>query len=214
MVPDAARNEEGAARQAGHAVVFGAIDGRLHGAVHLVDELRPDAGQAVARLRELGLRVVMLTGDHRGPAMEVAQQLGIEEVHAELLPEDKIRIVQQLKAQGRRVCFVGDGINDAPALAEAHVGVAVAAGSEAAIETADVLLMNNDLGSLATTIQASRRSQGVILFNFAGTLVVDLIGVALAAFGLLGPLAAAFVHVGSELVFVANSARLFAGSSQ
>jgi heavy metal translocating P-type ATPase len=210
----AARQEEDAARRMGHAVVFGAIDGELRGAVHLADEVRPDARQAVARLRDLGLRLVMLTGDHPGPAQEVATQLGIQEVHAELLPEDKIRIVQQLKSQGRRVCFVGDGINDAPALAEAHVGVAVAAGSEAAIETADVLLMNNDLGSLATTIQASRRSQGVILFNFAGTLVVDLIGVALAAFGFLGPLAAAFVHVGSELVFVANSARLFAGSTQ
>ncbi|MHB1260146.1 MAG: heavy metal translocating P-type ATPase [Thermoplasmatota archaeon] len=213
-VPPSAAAEEQDAQRLGHVVVFGAIGGQLRGAIHLVDEVRPEARQAVQRLKELGLRTIMLTGDKEGPAREVATQVGIDEVHAQLLPEDKIRIVQRLKAEGRRVCFVGDGINDAPALAESHVGVAVAAGSEAAMETADVLLMNNDLGALADTIKASRRSQRVILFNFAGTMVVDLVGVALAAFGFLGPLLAAFVHVGSELVFVANSARLFAGSSK
>lgn len=210
-VPPRAGDEERKAQASGHVLVFGSIAGQLQGAIHLADEVRPEAAQAIERLRALGLRLVMLTGDREGPAREVARKVGIEDVRFDLLPEDKIRIVQELKAEGRRVCFVGDGINDAPALAESDVGVAVASGSEAAIETADVLLMNSDLNGLVETIRSSRRSQAVILFNFGGTIAVDLVGIGLAAFGLLGPLLAAFVHVGSELVFIANSARLFAG---
>ena len=152
----------------------------------------------------------MLTGDGKASASEVAARLGIDEVHSELLPEDKLRIVQTLKRQGRRVLFVGDGINDAPALAEAHVGAALQSGTEAAMETADVVLMTNDLSGLGDALFESRRSQRVILFNFGGTLVVDFIGIGLAASGLIGPLASAIVHVGSELFFILNSARLFA----
>ncbi|MHB8632713.1 MAG: heavy metal translocating P-type ATPase [Thermoplasmatota archaeon] len=213
-VPVGADEEEQKAARLGHALVFGSVGGQLQGALHLVDEVRPEAAESMRELRELGLTLVMLTGDREAPAREVGAKLGIADVRADLLPEDKIRIVQQLQAQGRRVCFVGDGINDAPALAEAHVGVAVASGSEAAMETADVVLMNSDLRGLVQTIRSSRRSQAVILFNFGGTLAVDLVGVALAAFGLLGPLVAAMVHVGSELVFIANSARLFTGTAR
>ncbi|MFA5943514.1 MAG: HAD-IC family P-type ATPase, partial [Candidatus Thermoplasmatota archaeon] len=208
--PPTVQAEERRAEADGHVLVFAAIGGELHGAIHLADELRPESAQVVSKLRSLGLQIIMLTGDRQAPAREVAKLVGIDDVRSELKPEDKIRIVEELKAQGRRVCVVGDGINDAPALAAAHVGVAVASGSEAAMETADVLLMTSDLGGLVRAIQDSRRSQRVILFNFGGTLIVDFIGIGLAAFGFLGPLLAAIVHVGSELVFVANSARLFA----
>jgi Cd2+/Zn2+-exporting ATPase/Cu+-exporting ATPase len=194
----------------GRIVVLGAIGGALAGAIVLTDELRPEAAVSLGRMRAAGLRLVMLTGDREKPAHEIARRLGIGEVHAQLLPEDKLRLVQGLKAEGRRVCFVGDGINDAPAIAEADVGAALRSGAEAALETADILLMNNDLSRLADALGESRRAQGVILFNFGGTMAVDLVGIMLAALGFLGPLAAAFVHVGSELAFILNSARLFA----
>lgn len=208
LPPAAARVVEDALAT-GRIVVYAAVDGRAVGALVLADEVRAEARASIQRLQADGLRVLMLTGDREAPAREVARQLGITEVRAELLPEDKIRIVQELKREGRRVCFVGDGINDAPALAEADVGVALQSGTEAAAEIADMLLMTNDLGRLADAIHESRRSQRVIMFNFAGTMAIDLVGIALASLGLLGPLLAALVHVGSELAFILNSARLF-----
>lgn len=208
-VPAVARQFETDETARGRIVVHAALDGVLGGAMVLADELRPEAAEALARLRAEGLRLVMLTGDRAASARDVAARLGIDEVHADLLPEDKLRIVQELERSGRRVCFVGDGINDAPALVEAHVGAALQSGTDVAMETADVLLMTNDLSRLGEALRDSRRSQRVILFNFGGTLAVDFIGIGLAAFGLLGPLLSAIVHVGSELVFILNSARLF-----
>ncbi len=210
-IPDGLRRLADEEHEQGRMVVYGAVGEALAGAIVLTDEIRSEAAASLASMRAQGLRLVMLTGDRRRPASDVAARLGIDEVHAELLPEDKIRIVRELKRSGRRVCFVGDGINDAPAIAEADVGVALQSGTEAAMETADVLLMTNDLGRLAEALADCRRTQRVILFNFGGTMVVDLAGIALAAAGLLGPLLAAIVHVGSELAFILNSARLFAG---
>lgn len=212
VIPDAARLVFDDERTRGRIVVYGAVGGVLAGAIVLADELRPEARQSLARMRADGLRLVMLTGDARASAEDIARRLGIDEVHAELLPEDKVAIVRKLEGDGRRVCFVGDGINDAPALAGAHVGAALQSGTEVAIETADVLLMTNDLGRLGEALHESRRTQRVIVFNFIGTLAVDFVGLGLAAFGLLGPLLSAIIHVGSELVFILNSARLFAGS--
>ena len=179
------------------------------GLILLSDRLRGEAKGAIERLHARGAQVVMLTGDHEGPAQEVAARLGIREVRANLLPEDKVRVVKELRAAGRVVCMVGDGINDAPALLEADVGVAVAVGSEVALESADVLLMTNDLHRLVSALEDSRQAQRVILFNFGGTVVVVFVGLGLAAFGLLGPIGAALVHVGRELAFILNSARLF-----
>jgi heavy metal translocating P-type ATPase len=199
---------------AGRIVALVAAGGRLLGALVVTDELRPQAAPTVRRLREAGHRVIMLTGDREGPAREAGRKLGIDDVRADLLPEDKIRIVRDLQASGRRVCFVGDGINDAPALAEADVGVAMQSGTEAAMETADAQLMTNDLSRLADALEESRRAQRVILFNLGGTMVVDGVGIVLAAIGLLGPLLAALVHVASELAFILNSARLFAAAER
>jgi heavy metal translocating P-type ATPase len=189
-------------------LVLVAVDGAFVGALELRDELRPSAREAVRSLERDGLRVVMLTGDREASAARVARELGIEH-RAQLLPDDKIRIVEEMRRGGRRVCFVGDGINDAPALAAADVGVAMRSGSEAAIETADATLMGDDLTLLPQLVRDAKRAQRTILFNFAGTLVVDGAGLALATVGLLGPVLAACVHVGSELVFILNSARLF-----
>jgi Cd2+/Zn2+-exporting ATPase/Cu+-exporting ATPase len=203
----AKRIEDGGA--VGRIPVLVARDGAPLGLILLSDRLRGEAKGAIERLHARGAQVVMLTGDHEGPAQEVAARLGIRDVRANLLPEDKVRVVKELRAAGRVVCMVGDGINDAPALLEADVGVAVAVGSEVALESADVLLMTNDLNRLVSALEDSRQAQRVILFNFGGTVVVDFVGMGLAAFGVLGPIGAALVHVGSELAFILNSARLF-----
>jgi len=188
--------------------VFVARDGRLLGAVAIADTVRPEGQRAVAALGRLGIRTILLTGDTRPVAEAVARSLGIREVEADLLPEDKLERVKALVAAGRTVAMVGDGVNDAPALTAASVGVGMGSGTDVARESADVVLLGNDLLRFVETLAVARRTRGIIWQNFAGTLVVDALGVGLAAFGLLGPLLAAFIHVASELAFLLNSARL------
>jgi Cd2+/Zn2+-exporting ATPase/Cu+-exporting ATPase len=185
-------------------------NGRLLGSLHIEDALRPEAVQAVAALRGMGLRTVLLTGDVEGIAQAVGRQLGMDEVYAELLPDEKVARIKAIRATGCRVAMVGDGINDAPALTEATVGVAMGSGTDVARESADVVLLGNDLARFVETLQVARRCRRIIWFNFAGTLLVDSLGMGLAAFGMLNPLFAAFIHVSSELAFILNSARLLA----
>jgi Cd2+/Zn2+-exporting ATPase/Cu+-exporting ATPase len=149
-----------------------------------------------------------LTGDARPVAESVAHELGIPVVEAQLLPEEKLARIRELVATGHLVAMVGDGINDAPALAQASVGVAMGSGTDVARESADVVLLGNDLARFAQTLVIARRTRRIIWQNFGGTLLVDGVGIALAAVGVLGPLLAAFIHVASELTFILNSARL------
>jgi heavy metal translocating P-type ATPase len=189
--------------------------GNLLGVIRISDVLRPEAGAAVRRLRGMGLRTVLLTGDRRGIADVVGTSLGVDEIGAELLPEEKLRRIRDLRGRGRRVAMIGDGINDVPALVEADVGVAMGSGTDLAREMAPVTLIGNDLSKFAEGVEVARRCRRIILANFIGTLVVDGIGMALGACGFLAPLAAAAIHVSSELAFILNSARLLPkGSSR
>jgi heavy metal translocating P-type ATPase len=191
--------------------VWIARDRKLLGVISVSDSIRPSAQRAVAQLRELGLRTLLLTGDREQPARIIARQLRVDEVKSGLLPEQKLTIIQDLIAQGHRVAMIGDGINDAPALAQATVGVAMGSGTDVARESADILLLGNDLSRFVDTLSLARRCRRIIMTNFAGTLLVDGIGVGLAALGFLNPLLAAFIHVSSELAFILNSARLLPG---
>jgi Cd2+/Zn2+-exporting ATPase/Cu+-exporting ATPase len=189
-------------------------NGRLLGALHIEDVVRPEAGQAVAALRRMGLRTILLTGDVAAIGHAVGKQLGLDEVRAELLPDEKVAKIKALLAAGKKVAMVGDGINDAPALTEATVGVAMGSGTDVARESGDVVLLGNDLMKFVETLQVARRCRRIIWFNFGGTLLVDSVGVGLAAFGMLNPLFAAFIHVSSELAFILNSARLLAAATR
>ncbi len=189
-------------------VVFVAQDGKLQGSMTVADAIRPEAPDAMDDLRSMGIRTVVLTGDARRVAEVVGRELGADAVQAELLPDDKVAAVDRLAAGGRIVVMVGDGVNDAPALAHAAVGVAMGSGTDVARESADIVLLGNDLGKFVETVRIARRARGIIRFNFAGTLAVDVLGVGLAAFGYLNPLLAAFIHVASEMTFILNSARL------
>ena len=182
--------------------------GRMLGSLEVADRLRPEAIAAVAALHALGLRTILLTGDARPIAHAIARELGIDEVEAELLPQEKLERIKALTAKGRKVAMVGDGVNDAPALMQANVGIAMGSGTDVARESANIMLLGNDLLRFVETLKIARRCHKIIMANFTGTIVVDAIGVGLAAFGILNPLFAAFIHVTSELAFILNSARL------
>ena len=188
--------------------IFVARGGRFLGTLQIADTLRPEAKDAIQSLKSMRLRTVLLTGDAKTVAEEVGQKLGVDEIVSDLLPEGKLRYVKLLTEKGHKSAMVGDGVNDAPALMQASVGVAMGSGTDVARESADVVLIGNDLSKLVETLQTARRCRRTIMQNFIGTLVVDSIGVGLAAFGFLNPLLAAFIHVSSEMAFILNSARL------
>jgi heavy metal translocating P-type ATPase len=188
--------------------VLVARGGHYCGSILVTDQLRPSSSPAVKALTNMGIKVVLLTGDAKAVAEAIGDQLGIIQVYAELLPEQKTAFIADQVKKGRTVAMLGDGINDAPALSEATVGVAMGAGTDVARESADVVLIGNDLMKFVETVRIARNCRRIIFQNFYGTLIVDTIGIGLAAVGLLNPLLAAFIHVASELTFILNSTRL------
>jgi len=185
-----------------------AADGRALGAIRIADVLRPEAAAAVTEMRNLGIRTVLLTGDKKEIAEATAKELGVDHVESELLPDQKVARVRELRSEGSIVAMVGDGVNDAPALMESNVGVAMGSGADVARESATVVLLGDDLLRFAEVLKIARRCRAIIVANFVGTLGVDGVGVLLAALGLLNPVLAAIIHVSSELLFILNSARL------
>lgn len=177
----------------GSTPIYVAVDGRLIGVICLADEARPESKAAVRKFQELGLELVMLTGDQQSSAEAVAVKTGIAKFHAGVLPEEKAEIVKQYQAQGARVGMIGDGINDAPALAQADVGIAMGSGSDVAMETSDVVLMKNDLRHVSDALMLSRATLRNIRQNLFWAFGYNVIGIPIAA-GLLVPLGGPALH--------------------
>ena len=196
-----------AAEQKASEVIV-ASGGRFLGSIHILDIPRKEAAAAMREFKKMRCRTVLLTGDRKEIGEAIAKELGVDEVRTQLLPEEKVEWVRDLRLGSNYVVMLGDGVNDAPALLEADVGVAMGSGTDVARESADVVLLGNDLLRFAEVLKIARRCRNIIYANFAGTLLVDGAGVLLAALGMLNPVFAALIHVSSELIFIGNSARL------
>ena len=202
---------DGAREGGGRTPVHVAVDGRLAGVIFIADTLRPSAKEALIALKSSGVkRVVMLTGDNAATAQVVAAALGIDEVHADLMPEDKVAVIAELQRQGHRVAMVGDGVNDAPALAKADVGIAMGGGgTQAALEAADIALMTDDLNKIVAARAIARRAYRTVQENlFVGVGVVHVLGIVAALLGWIGPIQAAILHLGPDILVFVNSVKL------
>ena len=184
-------------------------DRTLVGALNVSDVPRKEAREAVSALKELGCRVILMTGDSGATAKAIGDTLRVDESFGNMLPHKKLEKIRALKTGTRGVAMIGDGVNDAPALVEATVGIAMGSGTDVALESAGMVLMTNNLLKIVQAVKISRRCLQIIMVNFWGTIVVDVVGMLLAFLGHLTPLYAAMIHVTSELIFILNSARLF-----
>lgn len=196
------------AESAGQTVVLVAVDGSVCGALAVADAVKDTAAQAVAALHERGMRTVLLTGDNATAAAEVAAQVGIEEVIAEVLPEGKVDVIEQLRERGRVVAMVGDGINDGPALVSADLGLAIGRGTDVAIAAADVILVRDDLRSVPQALDLARATMRTIRVNLGWAFGYNVAAIPIAAAGLLNPLIAGAAMAFSSFFVVSNSLRL------
>ncbi len=195
--------------QEGKTVMFVAVNGRAAGIIAVADTLKQHSIEAIHQLHKLNIETVMITGDNVRTAAAIAKQVGIDRVLAEVLPQDKANEVKKLQAQGKKVAMVGDGVNDAPALAQANIGIAMSmAGTDIAMEAAHIALMREDWALVPEVLRTARRTMVVVKTNLAFTAVYNLVGLALAAFGILPPVLAAAAQSLPDLGILANSARL------
>ncbi len=204
----------GAAEAAGRTAVVAAWDGAVRGVLVVADGPKPGAAEAIRALRGLGLRTVLLTGDNRATAEAVGAAVGIDEVIAEVLPAGKAEVVARLQAEGRVVAVVGDGVNDAPALARADLGLAIGTGTDVAIEASDLTLVSGDLRGAADAIRLARRTLGVIRGNLFWAFAYNVALIPVAAAGYLDPLLAGAAMAASSVLVVSNSLRLRAFAPQ
>jgi Cu+-exporting ATPase len=196
------------AESAGQTAILVAWDGAPRGMIVVADEVKATSAEAVAQLKALGLTPVLLTGDNQATARHIAAQVGIDEVIAEVLPADKVAVVARLQAEGRVVAMVGDGVNDAPALAQADLGMAMGTGTDAAIQASDITLVRGDLRAASDAIRLSRRTLGTIKGNLFWAFAYNTAAIPLAALGLLNPMLAGAAMAFSSVFVVGNSLRL------
>ena len=195
-------------QQAGKSVIFTAVDGQVVGAVAVSDTLKPTSRSAVAALRKMGLRVLMLSGDHEGTAAAIARQVGVDGFFAGIRPEGKAAVIKNEQAKGHRVAMVGDGINDAPALAQADIGIAMGSGTDVAIESAAITLVHGDLQQVVHAIELSRQTIVTIRQNLFWAFLYNTLGIPLAALGYLNPMLAAGAMSFSSVSVLGNSLRM------
>jgi Cu+-exporting ATPase len=205
---DAARAEVDRLEGMGRTVIYVAVDGALEGVIGIADEIKKNAAQSVAALQRLGLRVVMMTGDNERAAATVASIVGVDEYRAGARPEDKIQLVRELQAQGISVAMVGDGVNDAPALAQADIGIAMSTGTDVAIEAGDITLLHGDISKVAEAIALSRQTLTTIKQNLGWAFGYNVVAIPVAALGLLNPIIAGAAMAFSSVSVMSNSLRL------
>ena len=202
---------DAAAVDGGRTPVHVAVGGKFAGVIFIADTVRPGAREALSALKKSGVkRLVMLTGDNAATAKAIADEVGVDEVRSDLLPEDKVNAIADLQKQGHRVAMVGDGINDAPALARADVGIAMGGGgTQAALEAADIALMTDDLSKITAARAIARRAYRTVQENlFVGVGVVHVLGITAALLGWIGPIQAAIIHLGPDVLVFVNSIKL------
>ncbi len=208
-LPDDLRGEAEDFRRTGGTIIYVAVDNAALGFIALSDTLREDAYETIQKIPAAGVSPVLLTGDHLEAASDIAGRLGIDEFYANCLPEDKLRHIDEFQAAGKQVCMIGDGINDAPALKKAHVGIAMGGiGSDIAVEAADIALINDRIRELPHLLFASKRMMTTIRCNLTFSMALNFAAIILAMTGILNPVLGALVHNAGSVVVIINSAFL------
>lgn len=190
-------------------MIYLAVDGELAGFLALSDTLRPAAAGMIAQVKEAGVDPVLLTGDHENAARHIAGQLAIQEVHANCLPEDKLNLIDAYQQAEKPVCMMGDGINDAPALKKAYVGIAMGGiGSDIAVDAADIALVNDEIKELPHLLRLSKRMMKTIKGNLTFSMTLNFVAIVLSITGILNPVVGALVHNAGSVFVIINSAFL------
>ena len=192
----------------GATVIVMAIDRQTVSYFAIEDSLRSDSKEAIAKIKAMGIKTYMLTGDNSTVAKNVAQKLGIDEFRAELLPEDKLKAIEEIKKSCAKLAMVGDGVNDAPSLASSDVGYSVASGTDVALEASDISLLNNSIGGVARALELSRAAMKIIKENLFWAFFYNVVGIPFAILGLLTPMLAGTAMAFSSVCVVTNSLRL------
>ena len=208
-LPENLRAAAEKAREQGRTVIFVAEDNRAAGCIVLADTLREESAAMIGQLKAIGVRPVLLTGDHEAAANAIAAQLGIDEVRASCMPEDKLTAIDALQQKGEAVCMIGDGVNDAPALKKANVGIAMGGvGSDIAVDAADIALVDDEVKELPHLMALSKRMMKTIKLNLTFSMSLNFLAIVLAITGVLGPVVGALVHNAGSVLVITNSALL------
>jgi P-type E1-E2 ATPase len=209
FLPEAVKKEAKSYFEKGCTVIYAAVEGKAAGYLVLTDTMRKESGEVIKALKQLGVQSVLLTGDHQNTAESVGKNVGIEEIHAGCLPEDKLQVIEDSQKAGAKICMIGDGVNDAPALKKAMVGIAMGGvGSDIAAEAADIVLVDDEVKELPHLFALSKRMMTTIKLNLTFSMGLNFLAIILAITGILNPVVGALVHnMGSVLVII-NSAFL------